>query len=95
MLAYHNCALFFICSSQILMKLKFSRLMFEKYPNIKFRENPFIANRVGPCGRADRQTDMAKLIVTFANLRKSLKKTLHIYVFLTAVTNKFSLCSIY
>jgi hypothetical protein len=30
------------------MKLEFSRLIFEKYLNIKFRENPFDGKRVVP-----------------------------------------------
>ena len=38
---------------QILMKLEFSRHIFEKYSNIKFHENPS-SGRVVPCGRTDR-----------------------------------------
>jgi len=41
---------------QILMKLKFSREIFEKSSNIKFHENPSTGNRVVPCGRADGHT---------------------------------------
>jgi hypothetical protein len=55
------------------MKLEFSLLMSEKYPNIKFRENPFIRNRVGPCGQTDKQTDMTKLIVAFCKFAKVAK----------------------
>jgi hypothetical protein len=33
---------------QILMKLEFSRQIFEKSSNNKFRENPFSGNRVAP-----------------------------------------------
>jgi len=33
-------------SSQILMKIKFSRQGFEKYPNIKFNENRSLGSRV-------------------------------------------------
>jgi len=37
--------------------LEFSRLIFEKYSNRKFHENPCRVSRVVPCGRTDRQTD--------------------------------------
>jgi len=47
----------------ILMKLEFSRQVFEKYSNIKFHENPFSGSRVVLCG----QTDMKKLVVAFRN----------------------------
>ena len=39
------------------MKLEFYRQNFEKYPNIKFNNNPSGEIRVVPCGRTDRQTD--------------------------------------
>ena len=51
----------------ILIKLEFSRHIFEKYSNIKFHENPSSASRVVPCGRTDRQV-MTKVIVVFRNL---------------------------
>ena len=41
-------------SCQILMKLEFSIPTFEKYSNIKFKENPSTESRVVPCGRTDR-----------------------------------------
>jgi len=44
------------------MELKFSRLIFQKYSNMKFHENPSSGTRVVACGR----TDM-KFIVTFRN----------------------------
>jgi hypothetical protein len=44
-------------SCQILMKLKFSRQIFEKYPNVIFHENNPSGNRVVPCGRTERRTD--------------------------------------
>jgi len=52
------------------MKLEFSRLIFEKFSNMKFHENPSNGDRVVLCGR----TDMTKLIVAlrnFANAPKS------------------------
>jgi len=47
------------------MKLEVSRLIFEKYSNIKYHENPSSGSRVVPCGRTDGWTDMTKLIGTF------------------------------
>ena len=46
----HVCARY---SCQILMKLEFSPQIFDKYPNIKFHENPSSGSRVVPCGRTD------------------------------------------
>ena len=72
-------------SCQILVKLEFSRQIFEKYTNTKFHENPSCGNRVVPRGRTDgrtdgrryRQTDwlpaMMKLIVTFLNFICKIK----------------------
>jgi len=39
------------------MGLEFFRQMSEKYSHINFREDSFSGSRVGPGGRADRQTD--------------------------------------
>jgi len=39
------------------MNLEFSRQIFEKYSNTKFRENPFSGSRVVPCEREDGLTD--------------------------------------
>ena len=54
---------------QILKKLEFSGQNFEKYSNIKFRENPSSGRRVIPYGwtdgRTDKLIDMTKLIVTY------------------------------
>jgi len=38
------------------MKLEFARKFFEKYPNIKFYENPSNGSRVVPCGRTAGRT---------------------------------------
>ena len=57
---YHKCALAFKYSTryskQILIKLEFSRQIFEKSTNIKFHENPFSGSRVVTCGRTDGKT---------------------------------------
>ena len=42
------------CSSLILMKLEFSRKIFEKYANIKFYEKQLSESRVVPYGQMDR-----------------------------------------
>jgi hypothetical protein len=57
-------------SCQILMKLDFSRHIFEKYSNIKFHENPLIRSRVVPCGWTDRRE---VTIVTFRPFRTRLE----------------------
>ena len=63
-------------SCQILMKFEFSRHIFEKYLNIKFR---YIRLAGGEFFYADRWTDgeidVTKLIVVFRNLWKRVKLT--------------------
>jgi len=49
------------------MKLDFSRQMFEKGSNIKFRENASCGSRVIRCGQTEGQTDKMKLIVASRN----------------------------
>ena len=39
------------------MKLEYSQQIFEKYSDIKFRENPSSGSRVAPCRQAKGQTD--------------------------------------
>jgi len=69
-----NCILEFMYSSrytcQILIKLEFSRPVFEQYTNIKFHENPSSGSRIVPCGR----TDMMKLIIAFRSLANAPKE---------------------
>jgi hypothetical protein len=60
-------------SSQILMKLEFSRQIFDKYSTIKFHENPSTENRVVPCGQTDRKAEMTKLTDTFRNFANAPK----------------------
>jgi len=55
------------------MKLQFSRQILEKYPCIKFHENPSSGNRIVPFGQTDRQTDMTKVVLVFAIFRKRLR----------------------
>lgn len=53
-------------SCPIFMKLVFSRLIVNKYSNIKFYENcPVGAELFHVDGPTDRQTDVTKVIVTF------------------------------
>jgi len=58
-------------SSQILMKLEFSRQIFDKYSKTKFHWNLSCGSRFVPCGRTNRH--MTKLIVLLGTLRKRLK----------------------
>jgi hypothetical protein len=55
-----KCILVFMQSTRysclVLMKLEFSRQVFEKHSNIKFNENPCSWNRVVPCERTDGRT---------------------------------------
>ena len=44
-------------SCSTLMKLEFSRQVFEKYSDIQFHENPSIGIRVVSCGRTDRNDE--------------------------------------
>jgi len=64
-------------SCPILIKLQFSRQLFEKYPNIKFHEHPFSVSRVFPCEQTqtDRQTDTTKLIVPFPSFHNAPKSS--------------------
>jgi hypothetical protein len=66
------------CSCRFLMKLESSWQIFEKYPHIKFHENPSSGSRLVPCwrtdGQTDRQMDMAKIIVAISNVTKAPKK---------------------
>jgi hypothetical protein len=60
----------------MLITLEFSRQIFEKYANIKFRKNPSSDNRVVACGRTEGQdwrTDMTKLRVAFGNFANAPK----------------------
>jgi hypothetical protein len=52
---------------QTLIKLQFSRHIFEKCFYTDVYENPPSGSRVFPCGRMDRQADMTKPIVTSRN----------------------------
>jgi len=55
-----KCILVFMYSTRyswtILMKLEFSRQLFEKNSNIKIHENPSSGSRVVPCGQTDGRT---------------------------------------
>jgi hypothetical protein len=44
-------------SCQVLMEFEISRQIFEKYPNVKFNENPSSGRRVVSCGQTDRHDE--------------------------------------
>jgi hypothetical protein len=60
------------------MKVEFCRQIFEKYWNITFYKNPSSGTRVVSCTdeRAERKTDMTKLIVAFRNFANAPKNAL-------------------
>jgi hypothetical protein len=60
-------------SSDFKWYLKFSPQAFERSSNIKFNENPSTENRVIPCGRANGQTDMMKVIIAFLDFAEVSK----------------------
>ena len=60
--------------ARCVLKLEFSRQIFENSSNIKFHGNLFSGNRVVPCGRTDRRTDMTKLKSLFAVLLTRLHR---------------------
>jgi hypothetical protein len=74
---YRYCISVFMYSTrysyQVLMKLEFSRQVFEKYSTIKCHENPSSVSRFIPCERTDIQTDMTKLTVAFRNFANASK----------------------
>jgi hypothetical protein len=63
----------------ILIKLEFSREVFEKYASVKFRKSfqwgPIFSMQID--GQTDRQTDMTKLIVAFRNFVKDSQRHIH------------------
>jgi hypothetical protein len=61
------------CSCQSLMKLKFSRQVFEKYSVSNFLIRLMGSKLFHADGRTDRQTDMTKLIVDFRNFANALE----------------------
>jgi len=62
-------------SCPILINLGFSRQIFEKFPIIKFHENPSSGSRGLHADRqTDTRTDMTKLVVAFRNFGKGPNK---------------------
>jgi len=54
------------------MKLEFLDIL-EKYRNVKFHDYPSSGERLVPCGRTERKTDMTELIVAFHSFAKASK----------------------
>jgi hypothetical protein len=67
------------------MKLECPRQIFEKSSNIKFHENPYSGNRIGPCGRTYRHKWRSWLSL-FAILRTRLKRVSSWMLFLCLST---------
>jgi hypothetical protein len=51
---------------QVLVKLEFSRQLFEKFSTIKFHETPSSGSRVAPCGQTDRHDEADSRLLQFA-----------------------------
>jgi len=72
-----KCVLVFMWSTHYscpaLIKLEFSRQVFEKSSNIRFQENPSSESRVVLCERTERRTGMTKLTVAFPNFASAPK----------------------
>ena len=72
-----QCTIFFFTystsdSCPILMKVGFSRQIFQKYSNIKFHYHPSSGSRDFPCGQTDGHEDSFR---NFAKTPKKLKAT--------------------
>ena len=68
-------------SCRNLIKLEFSRQIFEETSNVKFHQNSSSGSRVASCG----QTDMTKLIVAFPIPRTRLITEYKIYMSLKSI----------
>ena len=61
-----------------MIKLEFSRQIFEQYPNIKFQENPSSGSRAVPCGHTEGRSDTTKLTNAPKNAAGLTKITHHL-----------------
>jgi len=72
-----KCILVFMYSTryscQTLMKIEYSRQIFEQYTNIKFHENPSSGSRIVSRRETNGRTDMATLIGAFRNFANKPK----------------------
>jgi len=72
---YYKCGWVFVSCSRyscrILTELEFSRQTFERYSNMKCRENSPIWSRVVPCGRTDRLDEANSRFCRLANAPKN------------------------
>jgi hypothetical protein len=55
------------------MEIEFSRQIFDKYPIIKFHENPSSGSRVVPCGRTERLDETNSRFSQFCEKRLNMK----------------------
>jgi hypothetical protein len=62
------------CTCEILVKLEFSRYIFEKYSKIKFYKNSSSGSQVVPRGPTKRQTNMTSPIDAFCNFANAPNK---------------------
>ena len=69
----------------------FHQKIFEKYPNIKYHENPSNGSRVDPCGWTYGQLDMMKLKVAFRSFAKTAKTCRYLIAIKETMCSKFNL----
>jgi hypothetical protein len=62
-------------SCRILMKHELFRPIFEKYPNIKFKENPSIGSQTVPCGQTDRHDEANIRFSQFCESARAYNRT--------------------
>ena len=72
------------------MKIELSGRIFEKFLDVKFRENTFSGSRVVPVGETDRQKDTTKLIIAFRNFANVQKKWLNLHI--KSYTSRYIAC---
>jgi hypothetical protein len=94
---WSTCKVPFI-SCPILIKLKVSRQIFEKYSNIKFNENPSSGSRVFPGGRMDRHEGDNCRFLQFCesakNLTHDVRISCQLHTLIYAVNSQIGLLKI-
>jgi len=75
------------------MKLELPRQIFEKYSDIKLRENPSRGSRVVPCGHTERYDEAKVDFRSFANVKnKECCLVSGFYTHCTKPWHDFKLC---
>jgi hypothetical protein len=75
---YWSCLKLPVILVRFYWNLTFVDIFFEKYSNIKFRENPSSGSLLAPRRHTDGRTDMTKLVVTFRSFANAPNNELDI-----------------